>query len=112
VSELASEPTTRRAVRVTLPAHLRDLAGVTGELRIPLADGAPVTQRSVLDGLEALHPVLRGTLRDHDGRKRRPFVRFFVGEVDRSHDDPDDPLPPTLADGTEVFHVIGAMAGG
>jgi hypothetical protein len=99
-------------VRVTLPAHLRNLAGVTGELHVTLADGSPVTQRSILDAIEAAHPVLRGTLRDHDGRKRRPFVRFFVGETDRSHDDPDEPLPASLADGTEAFHVIGAMAGG
>ena len=71
-----------------------------------------VTQRTVLDAVEAAFPVLRGTMRDHDGQKRRPFIRFFVGEEDRSHDDPDDPLPVSVADGSEPFYVIGAMAGG
>ena len=99
-------------IRVVLPAHLRNLAGVDKEVLVDLADDAPVTQRSILDALEAAHPALRGTMRDHGGGKRRPFVRFFVGEEDRSHDDPDDVLPDSVADGTEPFYVIGAMAGG
>ncbi|HEX7168721.1 MAG TPA: MoaD/ThiS family protein [Acidimicrobiales bacterium] len=97
-------------IRVVLPAHLRTLAQVDGEVSVDV-EGA-VTQRSVLDALEAAYPALRGTMRDHDRKKRRPFVRFFVGEEDRSHDDPDAPLPAELADGKEVFYVIGAMAGG
>lgn len=97
-------------IRVVLPAHLRTLAQVDKEVLVDV-DGA-VTQRSILDALEAKHPVLRGTMRDHDGHKRRPFVRFFVGEEDRSHDDPDDPLPLEVAEGKEPFYVIGAMAGG
>ena len=100
------------SVRVVLPAHLRNLAGVDKEVAVELADGAPVTQRTILDALEAAHPTLRGTMREHGGGKRRPFVRFFVGEEDRSHDDPDDLLPDAVADGTEPFYVIGAMAGG
>ena len=99
-------------IRVVLPAHLRNLAGVDKEVLVDLADGAPVTQRTILDALEAAHPALRGTMREHGGGKRRPFVRFFVGEQDRSHDDPDDVLPDSVADGTEPFYVIGAMAGG
>lgn len=99
-------------IRVVLPAHLRNLAGVDKEVVVELADGSPVTQRSILEALEAAHPALRGTMRDHGGGKRRPFVRFFVGEEDRSHDDPDTVLPDAVADGTEPFYVIGAMAGG
>ena len=99
-------------IRVVLPAHLRNLAQVDKEVVVEVADGAVVTQRSVLDALEAAYPMLRGTMRDHGGGKRRPFVRFFVGEEDRSHDDPDAPLPDAVADGTEPFYVIGAMAGG
>jgi hypothetical protein len=97
-------------IRVHLPAHLRTLAQIPGELLVEVE--GPVTQRTILDAIEAKHPVLRGTMRDHDGRKRRPFVRFFVGEEDRSHDDPDDPLPDAVGAGTEAFYVIGAMAGG
>ena len=97
-------------IRVVLPAHLRTLAQVDKEVVVDV-DGV-VTQRSILDALEAKHPVLRGTMRDHDGQKRRPFVRFFVGEEDRSHDDPDDVLPDVVAEGKEPFYVIGAMAGG
>ena len=99
-------------IRVVLPAHLRNLAGIDKEVLVDLPDGAPVTQRTILDALEAAHPSLRGTMREHGGGKRRPFVRFFVGEQDRSHDDPDDALPDAVADGTEPFYVIGAMAGG
>jgi hypothetical protein len=97
-------------IRIVLPAHLRNLAQVGKEVVVDV-DG-PVTQRTILDALEDAHPVLKGTLRDHDSQKRRPFVRFFVGEEDRSHDDPDAPLPDAVADGTEPFYVIGAMAGG
>ncbi len=97
-------------IRVVLPAHLRTLAQVDKEVVIHV-DGA-VTQRSILDALEAKYPVLRGAVRDRDGQKRRPFVRFFVAEEDRSHDDPDEPLPAAVAEGKEAFYVIGAMAGG
>ena len=97
-------------IRVVLPAHLRNLAQVGKEVTVEV--GGPVTQRSILDALEAAYPMLRGTMREHGGGKRRPFVRFFVGEEDRSHDDPDTPLPDAVADGTEPFYVIGAMAGG
>ena len=99
-------------IRVVLPAHLRNLAQVGKEVEVEVAGGAPVTQRTILDAVEAAYPMLRGTMRDHGGGKRRPFVRFFVGEEDRSHDDPDAPLPDAVADGSEVFYVIGAMAGG
>jgi sulfur-carrier protein len=99
-------------VRVSLPAHLRDLAQVGKEVELEVPDGLPVTQRTILDALEARFPMLKGTTRDHGGGKRRPFVRFFVGEEDRSHDDPDAPLPDAVAEGRETFHVIGAMAGG
>ena len=99
-------------IRVVLPAHLRNLAGVDKEVLVDLAADAPVTQRTILDALEGAHPALRGTMREHGGGKRRPFVRFFVGEEDRSHDDPDDLLPGSVADGSEPFYVVGAMAGG
>lgn len=97
-------------VRVTLPAHLRTLAHVAGEVH--LAVSGPVTQRSVLDALEALHPNLRGTIRDQATYRRRAFVRFFACEEDLSHEDPDDPLPDEVASGKEPYMVIGAMAGG
>ena len=97
-------------IRVHLPAHLRQLAQVTGEVTIDV-DG-PVTQNTLLDALEAQYPTLRGTIRDQATRKRRPFVRFFVAEEDLSHESPDAPLPDAVAAGTEPFHVIGAMAGG
>lgn len=97
-------------MRVVLPAHLKTLARVEGEAELEVAE--PVTVRRVLDALEAAHPVLRGTIRDHDGSKRRPFVRFFVGEEDWSHADLDDPLPDGVASGATPFFVIGAMAGG
>ena len=97
-------------IRVVLPAHLRTLAQVTGEVTLEV-DGV-VTQRTILDALEQRHPVLRGTIRDHATKKRRPFVRFFIGEEDFSHASPDDELPPSVAAGTEVFYVVGAIAGG
>jgi hypothetical protein len=97
-------------IRVVLPAHLKTLAKVDGEVALDLS-GA-VTQRAVLDALEARYPVLRGTIRDQASGKRRSFVRFFACEEDLSHEKPDDPLPDAVAKGTEPFLVIGAMAGG
>ena len=97
-------------IRVVLPAPLRTLAQVHGEVHLDI-DGA-VTQRSVLDALEARYPVLRGTKRDQGTSKRRAFVRFFACEEDVSHDAPDTPLPERVASGVEPFVVLGAMAGG
>lgn len=97
-------------IRVVLPAHLRRLAGVGAEVRLEV--DPPVTQRAVLDALEAAHPALRGTLRFHGGGARRPLVRFFAAEQDLSHDSPDAPLPDAVARGEEPLIVIGAMAGG
>ena len=97
-------------VRVHLPFHLRNLAGLSGELQLEIAE--PVTQRSVLDAVEAKFPQLRGTIRDHDSPKRLAFVRFFYCLEDHSNDDPDTPLPPSVVRGEEVFMVIGALAGG
>ncbi|MEP6760040.1 MAG: MoaD/ThiS family protein [Sporichthyaceae bacterium] len=97
-------------IRVVLPAHLRTLAKIDGEVALDLA-GA-VTQRAVLDALEERYPVLRGTIRDQASGKRRSFVRFFACEEDLSHEQPDDPLPDVVASGSEPFLVIGAMAGG
>lgn len=98
------------AVRVVLPTHLRTLARTTGEVHLDVA--APVTQASVLDALEASYPALGGTVRDRASGRRRPFVRFFVGEEDLSHEPPDAPLPETVATGDVPFAIIGAMAGG
>ena len=97
-------------IRVELPAHLRTLARVDGE--VALRVGSPVTQRTVLDALEASYPSLRGTIRDHVTHKRRPFVRFFACELDLSHAAPDAPLPEAVATGAEPLLVVGAMAGG
>jgi len=97
-------------IRVVLPAHLRKLAAVDGEVRLDLE--GRVTQRAVLDALEARHPVLRGTIRDHVTHERRPFVRFFACEEDWSHESPDALLPEAIARGEEPFLVVGAMAGG
>lgn len=97
-------------VRVVLPAHLKNLAHVTGEVQLPVV--GQLTQRCVLDALEARYPVLRGTIRDPDSGRRRPFVRFFACELDLSHESPDTPLPDAVAAGTEPFLVVGAMAGG
>jgi hypothetical protein len=97
-------------IRVILPAHLRILARVEGEVKLEVE--GPVTQRSVLDALEARYPALCGTLRDHVTQQRRPFVRFFACEEDLSHDSPDAPLPDAVAAGTEPFLVVGAIAGG
>jgi sulfur-carrier protein len=97
-------------IRVALPAHLRTLARVSGEVQLDVP--GTVTQRAVLDALEASYPVLRGTIRDHDGGKRRAFIRFYACEEDLSHEPPDSPLPAAVAAGDEPFLVIGAMAGG
>jgi sulfur-carrier protein len=95
-------------IRVLLPAHLRSIAHCDRELSV---DAVP-TQRGVLDAVEALHPALRGTMRDPRTGVRRPFVRFFACEEDLSHDDPDAPLPRAVAEGKEPLLVVGAMAGG
>jgi sulfur-carrier protein len=97
-------------IRVKLPAHLRRLAQVDGEVALDV-DGQ-ATQRLVLDALEARYPMLRGTIRDHSTQQRRAFVRFFACEQDLSHEPPDAPLPDAVAQGTEPFLVVGAMAGG
>ncbi len=97
-------------IRVVLPAHLRRLAGVEGDVELEVA--APVTQRAILDALEARYPVLCGTIRDHVTRERRPFLRFFACEQDLSHDPADAPLPDAVASGAEPFFIIGAIAGG
>ena len=97
-------------IRVVLPAHLRTLARVDGE--VELAVDGPVTVRSVLDALEAKYPMLSGTLRDHVTRQRRPFVRFFACEEDLSHEPPEAPLPEKVAQGAEPFLIVGAIAGG
>jgi sulfur-carrier protein len=97
-------------IRVRLPAHLRTLAQVSGEIRLDL--GGVATQRAILDALEARYPVLRGTIRDQVTQERRKFVRFFACEEDVSHEPPDIPLPAAVAAGTEPFCIIGAMAGG
>jgi sulfur-carrier protein len=97
-------------IRVVLPAHLRTLAQVDGEVTLDV-DGQ-ITQRAILAALENRYPVLRGTIRDHVTERRRPFVRFFACQEDLSHDSPDAPLPTEVATGAEPFLVVGAMAGG
>jgi sulfur-carrier protein len=97
-------------IRVELPAHLRTLARVDGEVTLEVA--GVVTQRSILDALEASYPVLRGTIRDHVTQQRRPFVRFFACEEDLSHEAPDTALPQPVATGAEPFLVVGALSGG
>jgi hypothetical protein len=97
-------------IRVELPMHLRTLAKVDGEVQLEI-EGA-VTQRSVLDALEARYPVLRGAIRDHVTQKRRAFLRFFACEEDLSHESPDAPLPEAVATGKEPYLIIGAIAGG
>jgi molybdopterin converting factor small subunit len=101
-------------IRVTLPAHLRKLAQVDGEVKldVKLDVEGEVTQRSVLDALEARYPMLRGTIRDQVTQKRRAFVRFFACGEDLSHEPPDAPLPDAVATGAEPFMVVGAIAGG
>ena len=97
-------------IRVVLPAHLRTLTQVNGEVELEVA--GQVTQRSVLDALEASYPMLCGTIRGHDGGPRRAFVRFFACEQDLSHEQPDAPLPEAVATGAEPYLIVGAMAGG
>jgi hypothetical protein len=97
-------------IRVELPAHLRTLAQVSREIQLEVE--GPVTQRSVLDALEARYPMLRGTIRDHVTQQRRPFLRFFACEEDLSHESPDAPLPESVASGKEPYLIIGAIAGG
>ena len=98
-------------IRVLLPAHLRTLASL-GNGEVELAIEGPVTQRAILDALEARYPMLRGAIREHGTLQRRPFVRFFACEQDLSHDSPDEPLPAAVATGAEPFLIVGAMAGG
>jgi hypothetical protein len=97
-------------IRVVLPQHLRTLARVNGEVQLELA--RPVTQRAVLDALEARYPMLRGTIRGHGTTTRRAFIRFFACQQDLSHESPDAPLPELVATGAEPFLVVGAMSGG
>ena len=97
-------------IRVVLPAHLRTLAHIDGEVKLDVE--GQVTQRSVLDALETRYPMLRGTIRDHVTQQRRAFVRFFACGQDLSHEPPDAPLPDAVANGAEPFLVVGAMAGG
>lgn len=97
-------------IRVTLPLHLRTLAGVSGEVSLEV--NPPVTQRSILDALEARYPMLRGTIRDHATLARRPFLRFYVCNEDASLDSPDAPLPDAIAAGTEPFMIVGSISGG
>ena len=98
------------SVRVVLPAHLQTLAQHAGEVRLDVS--APVTLGAVLDGLEATYPVLRGTVRDHTSKRRRPFVRYFADEQDISHEPPDAVLPAAVAAGEQPLRIVGAMAGG
>ena len=97
-------------IRVALPYHLRNLARVEGEVQLDIE--GPVTQRAILDALEARYPMLRGTIRDHVTHKRRAFIRFFACKEDLSHEPPDAPLPEAVATGAETFMIVGAMAGG
>ena len=97
-------------IRVALPAHLRTLAKIDGEVRLEILGQA--TQRAILDALEARYPMLRGTIRDHVTQRRRPFVRFFACEQDLSHESPDAPLPDAVGVGEEPFLVVAAIAGG
>jgi sulfur-carrier protein len=97
-------------IRVAIPAHLRTLAGVSGDVTLNIE--GEVTRRSILDALEQQYPMLRGTIREHVSGERRPFLRFFVCGEDITHNSPDDPLPEEIASGKEPFYVIGAIAGG
>ena len=97
-------------IRLILPAHLRTLARIDGEVQLEI-EGQP-TVCTVLDALEARYPMLRGTIRDHVTQQRRPFLRFFACEQDLSHESPDDPLPEAVTSGTEPLYIVGAIAGG
>lgn len=98
------------SIRVLLPFHLRNIAGITGEVELAVAE--PVTQRSVLGALEEMFPALRGTIRDHVTQYRRPFLRFYACQQDLSNDSPDAPLPNAVASGAEPYLIVGAIAGG
>jgi hypothetical protein len=97
-------------IRVVLPAHLRTLARIEGEAQLDVE--GPITQRSIIDAVEARYPMLSGTIRDHVTQQRRPYVRFFACEQDLSHESPDAPLPDAIANADEPFLIIGAIAGG
>jgi hypothetical protein len=97
-------------IRVILPPHLRGLAHIKGEVELEVA--GPITQRSVVDALEARYPMLAGTIRDHVTKQRRPFLRFFACSEDLSHESPDAPLPDAVASGAEPLLILGAIAGG
>jgi len=97
-------------IRVAMPAHLRTLAGVSGEIELQVE--GDVTRRSIINALEKSYPMLKGTIRDHVSGERRPFLRFFVCGEDITHNSPDDPLPQEIVSGAEPFYVIGAIAGG
>jgi len=97
-------------IRVVMPAHLRTLAGVSGDVTVEV-DGE-VTRQKLLDALEKRYPMLRGTIREHVSRQRRPFLRFFACGEDITHQSPDEPLPKEIASGSEPFYIIGAIAGG
>jgi hypothetical protein len=97
-------------IRVSMPAHLRTLAGVNGEVQLEVE--GEVTRQAILDALEKRYPMLRGTIREHVSRERRPFLRFFVCGEDITHQPPDAPLPEEIVSGKEPFYVIGAIAGG
>jgi molybdopterin synthase sulfur carrier subunit len=97
-------------IRVVMPAHLRTLAGVSGDVTVEV--NGEVTRRSILDALETKYPMLRGTILEHVSGERRPFLRFFACGEDVTHQSPDDPLPQEIASGAESFYVIGAIAGG
>ena len=109
-TELGNRNMTTKMIRVVLPFHLRNLVRVDGEVELEVA--APVTIRAVVDALEARHPVLQGTIRDHGTLKRRPFVRFFACKEDLSLEPPETPLPDDVVSGAEPFLIVGAMAGG
>ena len=110
VEPQSSAASDRKTIRVVLPAHLRTLARVSGEVALEIA--SPVTQRSILDALESRYPVLCGAIRDHVTQQRRPFVRFFACQEDLSHESPDTPLPDLVVSGAEPFLIVGAIAGG
>lgn len=97
-------------IRIVLPAHLKSLVRLDSEVRLNVE--GPVTQRTILDALEARYPMLKGTIRDHGSQQRRAFVRFFACEQDLSHESPDKLLPDAVATGAEPFLIVGAMAGG
>lgn len=100
-------------IRVVMPAHLRTLTGVTGDVTIEVGEiDGEVTRQSILDALETQYPMLRGTIREHVSGERRPFLRFFACGEDVTHLSPDAPLPPEIASGAEEFYIIGAIAGG